>query len=173
MASGGRGVRGASFAAALGAVALVASTSPLVLATTSCAGSDCAADTQSYGSCTQGYAVDANTWASTAIVGEPWLDFHGERTWIFDPTPWFGSRTPGEVSVNLSFTPLPNSDGGDGAAPAAGNLGEWKLVQTANGWQVYVTNDTCAQYYVYVVVTYPALPEGETLHSMCAADGGT
>ena len=123
-----------------------------------CAGDDCDSDTATWGSCSEGRRLDVNTWESGAITGEPWLNDHGERTWVLDPTPWMGnSRVPDAVQVYLSFNPLPSSDGGDGFAQAAGNLGEITLLGSG---KVQVLNDSCAQYYLRVVVTYAAVAGG-------------
>jgi len=147
-------------------------------ATGGCAGDDCDSDTATWGSCTQGERLDATHWESTPYSGQPWLNFHGERTWTFDPTPWMGSRPPFLVDVELSFLPLPNTDGGGGWAPSAGNLSEIAVLPSG---LVQVTNDTCAQYYVRVVLTYAAVDAGaagdtgdagDAGRPMCGADAG-
>ena len=145
---------------------------PLLLPATGCAGDDCDADTQKWGSCSQGDAIDATHWESGTLTATPFLDFHGERTWILDPTPWMGSRTPNNVESEIAFASMPNAPGGMGFAPPAGNLSEITLVQSPNGWLVQVLNDTCAQYYLRVVVTYPELAPGESMPTTCQGDAG-
>ena len=176
MARAGRRAFTAVVAAAVGSLGLpvaVTPALPLLVAQAGCAGSDCDSDTATWGSCTQGRALDANTWESSALTGEAWLDFHGERTWTFDPTPWMGTREPSGFEADISFDPLPNADGGGGFSTASGNLGEFTPVQTASGWKVQVLNDTCAQYYLRVVLTYPMVEDGSANGSTCSVDGGS
>ncbi len=153
-----------SLVAALTCVATTA-TSP-----SGCAGDDCDSDTQAWGSCTQGERVDPNTWESGPVSGQPYLNFHGERTWVLDPRPWMGSRQPIGFQAYLAFNPLPDIDGGDGFAQPAGNLVEYTLMP--NG-QVQVLNDTCAQYYLRVVLTYAAVDGGASDVGVCSPDGGS
>jgi hypothetical protein len=161
-------------AVAASAVALLSLISLPVVAESSsgCAGDDCDNDTQTWGSCTQGELAggDPCVWESGPVVGKPWLNFHGERTWVFDPSPWMGSRQPIDYEAYLSFDPLPNPDGGGFANPA-GNLAEYTLFQVGDAWKVSVTNDTCAQYYLRVVLTYCASSDVAT-PGACVADGG-
>ena len=156
----------AAGSAVLGSLLLSVPAAPLVLATTGCAGDDCDSDTQTWGSCTQGDAIDSTHWESGPVLST-FLDFHGERTWILDPTPWMGSRTPTGFEADIAFNPLPNADAGLGFAPSAGNLSEITLLPSANGWKVQVLNDTCARYYLRVVLTYAPLGPGESLPSAC------
>ncbi len=154
-------VLGASFALRVASPAVPAS---LALASAGCAGSDCASDAATWGSCSEGERIDVNTWESGPLTGKPWLDFHGERTWVLDPTPWMGAREPVGFQAYLSLDPTPVTDGGSGFAEPAGNLAILTPVQQSDGsWKVKVLNDTCAQYYLRVVLTYAA-PSG---------DGGT
>ncbi len=135
---------------------------PVLLSQTSCAGDDCDSDTQTWGSCTQGELAggDPDVWESGPVTGKPYLDFHGERTWILDPSPWMGSREPIGYNVYLSLNALPAADGGGGFAQSAGNLAEITPVQVGGVWQVQVLNDTCAQYFLRVVLTYPPVVGG-------------
>lgn len=163
-------------AAAVGALGLPVAVTPAVplLATQAgCAGSDCDSDTATWGSCTQGERLDANTWESGRVTGQSWLDFHGERTWLLDPTPWMGTRQPTTFEVDLALDPLPNADGGGGFAPGTGNDAEVTLVQVAGGWKVQLLNDTCAQYYLRVVLHYEPADGGTTSTGACSADGGS
>jgi len=118
-----------------------------------CTGNDCAGDDQSWGSCSQGDKIDDNTWES-APVASKYLDFHGGRTWLFDPSPWMGKRTPVGFQAFVSLDPDPYASGGSGFAQSAGNLAEF--LPASNPWQVNVENATCAQYYLRVVLTYAA-----------------
>jgi hypothetical protein len=149
--------------ACAGLLLLPALTAPTL---TACAGDDCDADTASWGSCSQGEAVDATHWESTPVSGQAYLSFHGERTWVLDPRPWMGNALPLGYEAYVAFTPYPDADGGAGFAEAPGNLAEF--TQLPDG-RVQVLNDTCAQYYLRVVLTYP---EGTTVASTCKGDGG-
>jgi hypothetical protein len=141
----------------------------LLLSQAGCAGDDCDGDTQTWGSCTQGELAGGapNVWESGPVTGKPYLDFHGERTWVLDPTPWMGSRQPIGFDAYLSLDPNPNQDAQAGFALPAGNLAELKLLSDG---KVQVLNDTCAQYYLRVVLTYPpGTPNGGGCKM---ADGG-
>ena len=127
MASRFRGAAAASLAALAAAVTVPAFTAPatsLVLAsaaaTVACTGNDCVSDTQSWGSCTQGDRLDADTWESTPLTGTDWLDLHGERTWVLDPSPWMGAREPIGVAADVSLEPRPVDDGGAAGTGASG-----------------------------------------------------
>ena len=108
------------------------------------------------------------------MTGAPYLDFSGQRTWVLDPSPWMGSREPIGFQAYLSFEPEPNADGGGGFALAAGNLAEFTSTEVGGVWQVSVLNDTCAQYYLRVVLTYAATDGGTSGDATCVAaqDGG-
>lgn len=154
---------------AVGAVALVGIFA-LPVAQTACTGNDCLGDVQSWGSCAEGEALDANTWESGPLTGT-YLDFHGEREWVFDPTPWMGTREPDNVFAYISFSSTPTADGGEGFAPPAGNLFEITPVKTPSGYKVQALNDTCAQYYLRVVVTYPMTKDASAT-PVCMGDAG-
>jgi hypothetical protein len=64
-----------------------------------------------------------------------------------------GKRAPTGFFAYLSLEQNPYAEGGTGFAQAAGNLAEFS--PAGNAWQVNVLNDTCAQYYLRVVLTYP------------------
>jgi hypothetical protein len=168
---GKRSVFAATVAATAWLAVLPASPAILGGGASGCAGDDCDSDTASWGSCTQGDRLDATHWESTPATSTSWLDFHGERTWTFDPSPWMGTAKPFDAEVDLAFNPLPNGDGGGGFAQSAGNLAEVTFVQVGDVWKVVVQNDTCAQYYVRVVLTYP---DGVTpTRPGACIDGGT
>jgi hypothetical protein len=169
------GVVAAAFAALTGSLVLPVAVAPTVfLSQAGCAGNDCDADTQTWGSCTQGELAggDPNTWESGPICGQ-YLDFHGERTWTFDPSPWMGSRMPITISGSLSFDASPCAEGGQ-FAPPAGNLTEIMPIQVGNKWKFTVLNDTCAQYYLRVVATYADVDAGAAGKGTCqSVDGGS
>jgi hypothetical protein len=167
----GEGLRG-SPRRAVTALILVAAVGVALATSGACAGDDCDSDTQTWGSCSQGHRLDATHWESVRLVGEDWLDFHGERTWVFDPTPLMGDAAPVDVEVDLSFSVVPNAPDAGGYAVASGNLGQIAPIATPSGWKVAVLNNTCAQYYVRVLVTY-AMPDGGVASGgSCGGDGG-
>ena len=129
-----------------------------------CTPGECQSDTQSWGSCTQGSMVDSHTWES-GPVDSTYLDFHGGRTWLFDPSRWMGTRAPVAFQAFLSLDPQPNSAGGTGFAEPAGNLAEF--LPAGSAFQVNVHNDTCAQYYLRVVLTYADVDAGTAAVSHC------
>jgi hypothetical protein len=151
-------------AAAVGALMLPAATE------TGCAGDDCDSDVQTFPTC-GGDRLDANTWESGPLDGT-YLDFHGERTWIFNPSGWMGSRVPATFNAYLSLNPQPNAEGGDGFAQPAGNLAEITAFPVDGGYQVQVLNDTCAQYYLRVVITYAETIGPPLAAASCAMDAG-
>jgi hypothetical protein len=125
---------------------------PVAVSATGCAGDDCAGSSETWGSCTQGERVDDYTWES-GPVDSAYLDFHGGTNWLLDPSAVMGKRAPVGFEAFLSLGPSPYAPDGGGFAPSAGNLTEFHPAD--NPWQVSVLNDTCAQYYLRVVLTYP------------------
>ena len=153
-------------------LAMPVTVAPTLLGQTGCAGSDCDADVQTLPTCA-GEPIDANHWESGPVTGT-YLDFHGERTWVLDPSGWMGSRKPFDFEAYLAFDAQPNAEGGDGFAQSAGNLAEFTVSKVGDGWQVQVLNDTCAQYYLRVVLSYPAMASasgdaGSDTTGTCAA----
>jgi hypothetical protein len=124
-------------ATALGAVAVVA---PLGAA--GCFTNACDGDFQAYAG---GALVDGSTWASTPLSGA-WLAFPAKRTWRFDTSAL--GRMPSEVLVWVSTVPTPN-EGASSFTLASGNLA---LVSGVTPTELFVTNDTCAEMFVRVVV---------------------
>jgi hypothetical protein len=149
MLPGGSSGRALTVASVMTAMCLVGA--PVAVSATGCAGDDCAGTSASWGSCTQGERVDDYTWESGPVDGT-YLDFHGGNNWLLDPSAAMGKRAPVGFSAFLSLDPNPYAPNASGFAPSAGNLTEFH--PAANPWQVNVLNDTCAQYYLRVVLTY-------------------
>ena len=119
-----------------------------------------------------GHLVDAYTWESSR-PGQPWLAFEGERRWhltLRDATSQaLIAGRPFEVQVYVSATGRPEDPGGSFAL-AAGNLAlvhVWCTQKDVNCTQliasepvVDVQNDTCAKYFVKVIVRAYADPIG-------------
>jgi len=153
-----------------GWLALPTAVAPALLST-ACTGNDCEGDVQTFPKCGGELAGgDPDVWESGPITGT-YLDYHGERTWLFDPSGWMGSRVPINVFAYPSFAPNANEDGG--FATASGNLAEYWVEEVGDGYQIKVLNDTCAQYYLRVVVEYAPYPAGTTPpKSACAPTAG-
>jgi hypothetical protein len=156
--------------AAFVTLVIAAFTLPVSLASSGCAGDDCDADVQSWGSCAQGDLLDANHWESGPVTGPTYLDFHGERTWVLDPSPWMGTREPVGFQAYLALGAQPTLEGGTGFAQSAGNLAEFTPIApttAGRGWKVQVLNDTCAQYWIRVVLEYADEAPGATHGGTC------
>jgi hypothetical protein len=124
-------------AAALGAASVVTP-----LGASGCFTNQCDGDFQAYPG---GALVDGNTWQTTPITGA-WLSFPAKRTWHFDTSAL--GRMPSEVLVWVSTVPNPN-EGTSSFAQAAGNLA---LIHGVTEKELFVTNDSCAEMYLRVVV---------------------
>jgi hypothetical protein len=85
-----------------------------------------------------------------------------------------GSRQPIGFEAYLSLSSQPNTDAGGGFALPAGNLAELQVVPNGDGWRVHVLNDTCAHYYLRVVLRYAASDAGATSRGDCSSgsEGG-
>jgi hypothetical protein len=136
-----------SAAVALGLVLLTPGAASLA----GCFG-NCTGATETWGSPTQGERVDDFTWESGPVTGT-YLNFPGGQTWLFDPSAVMGERAPVGFEAFVSMDPQPYANGGGGFSQSTGNIAEF--LSAGNAWQVNVLNDTCAQYYLRVVLTYP------------------
>jgi hypothetical protein len=157
-------------ACATGGLAMPIAATPVLLAGTSCAGNDCQGDVQTFAKCGGELAGgDPDVWESGPVTGT-YLDFHGERTWVFNPIGWMGSREPYGYEAYLSLDPNPDPDGGGFSNPA-GNLAEYTVTAVSGGYQVSVLNDTCAQYYLRLVLQYAPAKTGSSSDAVCASQG--
>jgi hypothetical protein len=102
----------------------------------------------------QGQFVDSDTWQSNPS-GDLWLPFPAQRTWLLLPP---GVVGPGgrrlkypliyiSPNINPNRIPGPN-EFGDNFTLATGNVAEVTYRTDA----VFVHNDTCADYYVRIVL---------------------
>jgi hypothetical protein len=143
-----------------------------LLLLTSCAGDDCDADIQTLPTC-GGDMLDDSTWESGPLDGT-YLNFHGERTWIFNPSGWVGDRVPTLITPYLSLIAQPNAEGGApgyaGFTLGPGNMAEITAFPSGGGYQIQVLNNTCAQYYLRVVIQY-ADAGSPTTSGTCSAQG--
>lgn len=104
-----------------------------------------------------GRLFDPYTWESNPI-DSGWLPFPGQREWIMTlRDAKTSARIAGQV-LQITAYVSSNNVGSDGTL-AGGNLAEVRMV-TSN--VIGVRNDTCADYFVRVVVTSRPLPDGGT-----------
>jgi hypothetical protein len=109
------------------------------------------------GTC-KGHVIDATHWESGPMTGA-WLDFGHAKNWLMHFRDGVtGNQLQGDIIDIQGFispNPKPNDidAGGTQFAPCAGNLCELKIYPDGTGWEASVINDTCADYFIYVIVT--------------------
>jgi hypothetical protein len=89
---------------------------------------------------------DGLTWVSGPIEG-PWLPFPHERVWTIDPRDASGKRLRGRITSLEVFISATQDHAL--SAPAAGNNAQWTYSPASQTFNVQ--NDTCSDYFVYVV----------------------
>ena len=105
----------------------------------------------------QGHIIDATHWESGPVSGD-WLTYGPEQTILFhfrDATT--GAVLSGQVldyQVFVGSTEQP--DNGGNFIPCSGNLCE--ITDNNDGSSVFVKNDTCASYFIRVVLTINPTP---------------
>ncbi len=108
-----------------------------------------------------GRLVDADTWESGPIDGE-WLRYDHRMLIAFD-TSLLGPRLPDSVLVYISADKRPLQGGS--FTIAGGNVAD---ISIGGPGAVYVKNNSCAEYYIRLVVhAPPQAPDGGV------ADGGS
>jgi len=142
----------------------------------------CAVNGNSIVNCT-GQLVDANTWQSGPILGT-WLDFaHATDMHMHLRDGLTGAELLGEI-VNIqgyvSPQQRPNDPvGGNQFAPCAGNLCELHVYPdgpdggATGGWVIDVINDSCADYFAYVVVTTAPVGSSADASTEASTDAAT
>jgi len=121
-----------------------------------CYGHNCEGDTLVFGRNTgEGRLVDADTWESSAIDGT-WIPFTKQRIWIFQMRQ-LGDRTPTVIIPYVSAEANPNRDGN--WTIGSGNIVEQSQVGPG---QLVLKNNTCADYYIRVVVQAQPRPQEPT-----------
>lgn len=128
---------------------------PLAAATTACFGRECDA----VFSVTQpldGELIDEDTWESNPMSGD-WMEFGGQQYWTFQLGK-LGNREPdwvvGYIS-NQQKSVVLDANGNKifrAFTPAGGNVFELSNVSAGS---ITVHNNTCAQYYLRVVIHAP------------------
>jgi hypothetical protein len=89
---------------------------------------------------------DDYVWESSPMTG-PWLDYPGERTYVFYWPPPMQGIVPYDIQAYVA-TDADAQAGGVGWINATGGLAEMSQV---NGVGVTILNATCAEYFVRVV----------------------
>lgn len=117
-----------------------------------CYGRNCEGGVETYGADPgQGRMLDEDTWESSPQDGK-WLWFPRQRTFVFDIRALSG-RTPQIILPYLSAVAEPSKTGN--FTPGGGNL---TLLSGARPNGINVTNDTCSDYYLRLVVSAAPLP---------------
>jgi hypothetical protein len=138
-------LRSIALAAALGALAVAAP-----LGSAGCFTNACDGDFQVFAA---GQRADADSW-QTSPIGGAWLPFPARRTYWLDTSAL--GRFPNEVLVWVSTVERPN-EGGGSFTQASGNLA---LVAGVTDRGLLVTNDSCAEMFVRVVVKASPVASG-------------
>ena len=136
-------LRSIALGAGLGAVAVVAP-----LGSAGCFTNACDGDFQSFSA---GQRVDDDTWQTSPIAGA-WIPFPARRTYWLDTSAL--GRFPREVLVWVSSMERPN-EGYNSFTQASGNLA---LIAGVSERGLFLTNDTCAEMFVRVVVKASPVP---------------
>ncbi len=108
----------------------------------------------------EGDFIDDATWESMPVMAE-WLDFPARRTWKFRIPKWESEHRPFlRMHGYVSPTRVPDrqTEPQDSWTEGTGNLVEFGDASPGN---VQVTNDTCAHFYLRLVVRAgePAAPD--------------
>jgi hypothetical protein len=119
---------------------------------------------------------DPNAWESSPAYG-PWLSFPAQITYQFRMPPAFAGRAVENTSAYLSVAP-DQTDPGAVWVTGSGNAAEFYLLPAGPGDSnqaptIVLFNDTCAQYWVRVVITFaPADAAAPSDTGTDAADDG-
>jgi hypothetical protein len=121
-----------------------------------CFGHICDGDVVTYGrNANEGELINADTWESNPVNGQ-WLAFPRQRVWFFELHTLGDDRLPAFPIAYVSAQSDPEQQGGNSTV-AAGNLAEFSGTEKG---KITVKNDTCADYFLRVVVTAAPRPEG-------------
>lgn len=132
-----------------------------LVAIPACYGHTCEGDVVVFGKQPgEGHLVSPDVWETTSI-DEGWLEFPHQRTWDIYLDALGFDRLPVVILPSVSAQANPLAEGGNFTV-SAGNL----TTLQANRGHITVHNDTCADYYLRVVVS--AAPIATPL----AGDGG-
>jgi hypothetical protein len=95
----------------------------------------------------EGRMLDPDTWESNPLDGQ-WLDFPGQRTWVFEMRDLGGRLPEKPVVAYISASEFPAATGSNFAI-ASGNLAELTF---AGPGRLVVRSGVCADYFLRVVV---------------------
>jgi hypothetical protein len=116
---------------------------------------------------TQGHLVDPNTWESND-VNSKWLPYLHARTWHFY-YPQLGVRQPDQVTAYISANENPNMTA-DTFITGGGNVAKFYSVFAGGAT---LANDSCADFFVRVVVHVPPYADAGTSTDASASDAGS
>ncbi len=140
---------------ALGALWLTVSGG--ALAAPACYPRNCDSGVETFGTKPgEGQMVTEDVWESTGQQ-DHWLWFPGQRTWVFDVSA-LGNRTPYETTVYMSAQEEPNRTGNH--TEAGGNIA---LLSAVGPNRVNVTNDSCSDFYLRLVLKVRPFPPAATI----------
>jgi hypothetical protein len=146
------------------AFVIVAASAALVDGVFGC-GPACAPQTRSFEGGRLERRGDAIFYESSPPSG-PFLPFDGGT--YLHVKHGFGTR-PHTVQIYLSFSEYPESAGGGGAAPSAGNQ---TVIQSWTDREIQIRNDSCANYWIRVVATGWGASADPPADGGALADGG-
>ncbi|MBX3191779.1 MAG: hypothetical protein KF819_32615 [Labilithrix sp.] len=133
-----------------------------------CYGRNCEGEVLAFGSKPgEGRLINADTWASGPMDGR-WLPFPRQRVWVFDLKD-LGDRIPQFPMPFVSAQEDPVLLDGNFTV-GAGNIAE---ISAVGPGRIAVRNGTCADYYLYLVVTASPLPGATSSGAVPEADAST
>ena len=134
-----------------------------------CYGHNCDGDTQFWGrNAGEGRLLDVDRWESSPLDGD-WIPFTKQRVWFFEMRD-LGERTPDVILPYISAEKNPVRDNGNWTL-GSGNLAEQS---NAGPGRVAIKNNTCADYYIrLVVVASPRPPNAPLPDASAPADAST
>ena len=104
----------------------------------------------------EGDLLGKRHWETTPLTGT-WVDFRGMETLTLHFEKYFPNCIPYVTQFYISPDAVPSVDGGN-SAPAGGNVAE-----TLGGYppgQLVLFNNTCAEYFLHVVIWCPSPFDG-------------
>jgi hypothetical protein len=113
----------------------------------------------------EGHLIDEDTWESTPVEGK-WLHYPAQREYFIFPGRLLGPKRIAKVTVYISPMDQPNPDGQ--YTVASGNVAIVRQFPDLGNQAlpgVSVRNDTCAEFWVRIVLEAYPLPPNQ--------DGGT
>lgn len=142
--------------------------SAAVLALPACYGRNCDPSVTTFGRQTgEGRLLDTDTWESNPVDGR-WLPFPGNRAWVFDLRE-LGNRVPQIVIPYLSASVDPLREN-QNFTVGGGNIA---VISGATNGFVTITNSSCADYFLRLVVISNPVPPVASAPGDAGASGAT